>query len=117
LVPAPANSRASSTASVTSSANGQVNPAAANRQTVSRTVDGAAPTRRAISRIGIPADFNLITSRTWRIASLSVGIQVAPSQSRKNRPYRSQKRPRHPGEIIPERWATSSGIRKRQMRR
>src|SRR5262249_15132392 len=43
---------------------------------VNRTVEGAAPTRRAISRLGIPADFNLITSRTWRIASLSVGIQV-----------------------------------------
>jgi hypothetical protein len=26
--------------------------------------------------VGIPADFNLITSRTWRIANLSVGIQA-----------------------------------------
>src|SRR6202023_1041728 len=59
-----------------SSDNGQVSPAASNRRVVNRTVDGAVPIRRAISRVGIPADFNLITSRTWRIASLSVGIQV-----------------------------------------
>ncbi|MGY4183181.1 hypothetical protein ACVIHH_008472 [Bradyrhizobium sp. USDA 4518] len=43
---------------------------------VNRTVEGAVPTCRAISRVGISADFNLITSRTWRIANLSVGIQV-----------------------------------------
>jgi hypothetical protein len=57
-----------------SSGKGQVNPAASNRWIVNRTVEGAAPTRRAISRVAIPANFNLITSRTWRIASLSVGI-------------------------------------------
>jgi hypothetical protein len=61
---------------VRSSLNGQVKPAASNRRIVNRTVDGAVPNRRAISRVGIPADFNLITSRTWRIANLSVGIQV-----------------------------------------
>jgi hypothetical protein len=62
-----------------------------------------------------PADFNLITSRTWRIANLSVGIQVPLRKSRKAGPYRSQKRPRHPGrhhpgmvgEIKSERWARS----------
>jgi hypothetical protein len=37
---------------------------------------GATPTRRAISRLESPPAFNLITSRTWRIASLSVGIQA-----------------------------------------
>jgi hypothetical protein len=46
------------------------------RRIVSRTIEGAAPTGRAISRLDIPADFNVITSRTWRITSLSVGIQV-----------------------------------------
>src|SRR5450631_755769 len=56
--PAPANSRASSSVSVTSSVNGQVSPAASNRRIVDRTVDGAAPTRRAISRVGNPADIN-----------------------------------------------------------
>jgi hypothetical protein len=61
---------------VTPSGNGQLNPAASNRRIVRRTVDGTVPNRRAISRVGIPADFNLITSRTWRIANLSVGIQV-----------------------------------------
>src|ERR1700722_105752 len=39
-------------------------------------LEGPAPPRRAIARRGIPAAFNLITSRTWRTASLSVGIQV-----------------------------------------
>jgi hypothetical protein len=38
--------------------------------------DAEVNTRRAISRVGIPADFNLNTSRTWRIANLSVGILV-----------------------------------------
>jgi hypothetical protein len=75
-VPTLANSWASSTVSVTSSDNGQLSPAASNRRIVNRTVEAAVPTRRAISRLGIPADFNLITSRTWRIANLSVGIQV-----------------------------------------
>jgi hypothetical protein len=44
---------------------------------------------------------HLITSRTWRIASLSVGIQVTLRKSRKAGPYRSQKRPRHPGRHHP----------------
>jgi hypothetical protein len=39
-------------------------------------LQGFSPTRRAISRLGIPADFNFITSRTWRIASLSDSYQV-----------------------------------------
>ncbi len=56
---------------------------AIDRRIASRTVEGAAPTRRAISRLGSRAAFILITSRTRRIASLSVGIQDPPSQSRK----------------------------------
>ncbi len=68
---------------MSSSGNGQLRPAASNRRMVSRTVEGAAPIRRAISRLGSPAAFILITSRTRRIASLSVGIQGPPSQSRK----------------------------------
>jgi hypothetical protein len=39
-----------------------------------RTVDDATPTRRAISRVDIPAFFNLTQSRTWRIDILSIGI-------------------------------------------
>jgi len=83
--------------SVTSSGNGQVSPAASNRRIVNRTVEGAGPTRRAITRLGIPAAIILVTSRTRRIASLSIGFGVAPSQSRKTGPYGSQKKPRHPG--------------------
>src|SRR5581483_3195537 len=116
--PALANSRASSTVSVTSSGNGQVSPAASNRRIVNRTVEGAVPTRRAISRVGIPADFNLITSRTWRIANLSVGIQVPLRKAERRDRIGARRGPRHPGrhhtgmvgEIIPEWWATSSGI-------
>lgn len=74
------------------------------------------PTRRAISRVGIPADFNLITSRTWRIASLSVGIQVPLRKAeRRNRigARRGLVTPgrHHPGmvgEIISERRARSN---------
>jgi hypothetical protein len=127
--PAPANSRASSTASVTSSGSGQVIPAASNRRIVDRTVDGAAPTRRAISRIGIPADFNLITSRTWRIANLSIGILVPPFTKLKGGTVAEPEEAASPratssrnggrdhlgmvGEIISDWWATSSGISSR----
>jgi hypothetical protein len=75
LLPAwAANSCASSAASVSASGNGQLSPAASTRLSVARTVDAAAPIRRAISRTGNPAHFNLITSRTWRMASLSPDI-------------------------------------------
>jgi hypothetical protein len=40
-----------------------------------RTVEGDVPTRRAISRVGLPVDFDLIISRTQRIASLFVSIR------------------------------------------
>src|ERR1700738_2062168 len=107
-LPAFAKSRAPSTVSVTSSGNGQLSPDASNRRIVSRTVEGAVPTRRAISRLGIPADFNLITSRTWRIASLSVGIQV-PLRKAERRDRSGTRRGRvTPGDIIPEWWARSS---------
>jgi len=101
-----------------SSDKGQLSPAASNRRIVNRTVDGAVPIRRAISRVGIPADFNLITSRTWRIANLSVGIQV-PLRKAERRDRIGARRglvtpgdiiPEWVGEIIPEWWATSSGI-------
>src|ERR1700728_1312029 len=106
--PALANSLDSNSVSVMSSTNGQVSPAASKRRIVNRTVEGAVPTRRAISRIGIPADFNLITSRTWRIANLSVGIQV-PFTKAERRDRSGARRGRvTPGDIIPEWWARSS---------
>jgi hypothetical protein len=64
----------SSAVSVISGGNGQPSPAAASRFNVSRTVDDATPTRRAISLIATPAVFKRSTSRTWRIAVLSAGI-------------------------------------------
>ncbi len=51
--------------------------------------------------------FILITSRTWRIASLSVGIQV-PLRKAERADLWEPKRPRHLGGIIPEWWAPSS---------
>jgi hypothetical protein len=48
-VPAAAKSAASSAVSVISAGNGRMNPALASRFKVSRTVDGATPTPRAIS--------------------------------------------------------------------
>ena len=90
------------------SINGQVSPAASNRRIVSRTVEGAVPTRRAISRVGIPADFNLITSRTWRIANLSVGIQVPFAKPKGGTVSEPEEASSPPGDIIPERWARSS---------
>ena len=96
------------TVSVTSSGNGQVSPDASKRRIVNRTVEGAVPTRRAISRLGIPADFNLITSRTWRIASLSVGIQVPLRKAERRDRIGARRGLVTPGDIIPEWWARSS---------
>ncbi len=85
----------------------EFSPAASNRRIVDGTVDGAAPTRRAISRVGIPADFNLITSRTWRIANLSVGIQVPLRKAERRDRLGARRGLVTPGDIIPERWARS----------
>ena len=106
--PALAYSRASSAESVMPSGNGQLSPAASNRRIVSRTVEGADPTRRAISRLGIPAAINRITSRTWRIASLSVGIQVPLRKAERTDRIGARRGLVTPGDIIPEWWARSS---------
>jgi len=71
-----AYSRASSTVSVTLSDDGQISPDASNRRIVSRTVEGAEPTRHAISRLGIPAAFN-----SHRIRARGAS-QASPSASR-----------------------------------
>lgn len=122
------------------SGDGRLRPAASNRRMVNRTVEGGAPIRRAISRLGSPAAFILITSRTRRIASLSVGIQATlrkaertdPMGARRGRVTRATSS-RNAGrdrlgtggrlqvgmvfEIISERWATSSGIRTARSRK
>jgi hypothetical protein len=49
--------------------------ALASRLKVNRTVDGATPTRRAISLSPIPAVLKRSTSRTWCIVVLSAGIR------------------------------------------
>jgi hypothetical protein len=55
--------------------NGQPSPALAKRLNVSRTVEAATPSRRAIARVGTLAkNFKRAISRAWRIATLSAGI-------------------------------------------
>src|SRR5882672_12119479 len=62
-----------------SSGSGQLRPAARKRLSVARTVEGATPTRRAISWFDkSPTNFNRRTSRTWRIVVLSAGIRYLP---------------------------------------
>ena len=102
--------------SVMSSGNGQVSPAASNRADRQPHRRRRRPTRRAISRLGIPAAL-----QSDHIAHMAHRKPLRrhpgpPSQSRKAGPYASQKRPRHPGrhhpgmvgEIISEWWATSN---------
>jgi len=82
LVPTAVNNRASSAVSVNSAGTGQSSPAAASRCTVSRTVDGARLSRRAISLPDILAVLKRSTSRTWRIAVLTAGIQSPLAKAR-----------------------------------
>src|SRR5712664_2015611 len=68
------------------SGKGQPSPAPSKRLNVSRTVEAAMPSRRAISRIEIPAEnFKRMISRTWRIATLSAGI-IAPLDCQRRDP-------------------------------
>jgi hypothetical protein len=104
------NRLASSAESVISSGSGQLRPAAWKRLIVARTVDAAAPIRRATSRIGRPpTNFNRRTSRTWRMIVLSAGIRSLLLEQPKERDLsRPAGAPTAPGEIILEWWATSS---------
>jgi hypothetical protein len=70
----PQRSAASSALSVIQPTMARLNPALASRFKVNRTVDGATPTRRAISLSPTPAVLKRSTSRTWFIHVLSVGI-------------------------------------------
>src|SRR5664280_749307 len=109
------------------SGKGQPSPAPSKRLNVSRAVEAAMPSRRAISRVEIPAEnFKRMISRTWRIATLSAGI-IAPLDCQRKDPKqasggaRRHSRPRAAlfrsggrhhlvmvGGIIPLRRATSS---------
>jgi len=58
--------------SLNPSGSGHESPAPANRYSVSRTVDDAMPSRRAISRVAtLPENFRRTISRTSRIGTLS----------------------------------------------
>src|SRR5260221_5177210 len=68
------------------SGKGQPSPAPSKRLNVSRTVEAAMPSRRAISRVEIPAEnFKRTISRTWRIATLSAGM-IAPLDCQRRDP-------------------------------
>src|SRR5215467_5153006 len=127
-MPAAANSAVSSARSVISAGNGQLNPALVSRFKVNRTVDGATPTRRAISLSPTPAVLKRSTSRTWRITVLSAGIRspvqkpkgrtlIGPAEAPFNRATSSWNAGRNhlgtPSDIKSEWWATSSRIRGR----
>jgi hypothetical protein len=58
--------------------------------------------------VGIPADFSPITSPTWRIANLSVGIQVPLRKTERWDRSGAQRGLVTPGDIIPEWGARSS---------
>jgi hypothetical protein len=100
----------------------------ASRFNVNRTVDGATPTRRAISLRPTSAVLKRSTSRTWRIVVLSAGIRSPmqkakgadpnrPAETPLNRATSSRNAGRNhlgtPSEIKSEWWATSSRIRGR----
>ncbi|MCG2631080.1 hypothetical protein L6654_31070, partial [Bradyrhizobium sp. WYCCWR 13023] len=51
---------------------------------------------------------NLITSRTWRIANLSVGIKVPLRKAERRDRSGARRGLVTPGDIIPEWWATSN---------
>lgn len=104
-------------ASVIPAGNGQQSPTAASRWRISRTVDDATPTRRAISLIATPAAFERSSSRPWRIAVLPAGIVPSSDKRQRSERYAGQQRHpiratssrnggRHrlgaPGEIIPD---------------
>src|ERR1700736_6519088 len=109
------------------SGKGQPSPAPSKRLNVSRTVEAAMPSRRAVSRVEIPAEtFKRMIWRTWRIATLSAGI-IAPLDCQRRDPKQASggaRRPSRPraglsrsggrhhlvmvGGIIPLRWAQSS---------
>ena len=56
------------------SGKGQDSPAVSARFNVSRTVERAMPSRRAISCVDTDEDFSRIISRAWRIPIRSAGI-------------------------------------------
>src|SRR6476619_7003706 len=98
----------------------------ASRFNVNRTVDGATPTRRAISLSPTPAVLKRSTSRTWRIVVLSAGTRspmqkpkertlIGPAEAPLNRARSSRNAERDQigmlGYIIADSRATSLGFR------
>src|SRR5271166_6499140 len=93
------------------SGSGQASPAPSARFNVSRTVERAVPSRRAISCVNTPENFSRIISRASRIPIRSAGIDP-PLGLPKGRPDQANGGARQsvndPGGIIPLRGATSS---------
>ena len=75
-------------------------PGPSKRFNVSRTVDGAMPRRRAISRVSTPAEnFKRMISRAWRIALFPLA-SVAPLGCQRSDPKQASggaRRPSNPG--------------------
>lgn len=82
---------------LTSSSNGHESPAAVARRSVSRTVDGAAPTRTAIDLWPSPCSARYLSiSRTRRISSLSAGIPFLPHHHRRKELHTGRTPTPHP---------------------
>src|SRR5258707_3455870 len=70
---------------------GQLSLAPSKRLNVPRTVEAATPSRRAISRVGSPAErFKRMISRAWSIATLSAGI-IAPLDCQRRDPKQASR--------------------------
>src|SRR4030088_3760890 len=70
---------------------GQLSPAPSKRLNVPRTVESSTRRRRAISRVGRPAEnFKRMISRAWRIATLSAGI-IAPLDCQRRDPKQASR--------------------------
>src|SRR5271165_2873797 len=97
-----------------SSGSGQTRPAVSARFNVSRTVERARPSRRAISCVDTDADFSRITSRASRIPIRSAGIDppLGLPKGRSDQANGGARQSRKtPGGIIPLSEAASSGNR------
>ena len=83
-----------------------------SRFSVSLTVEGATPRRRAISRVATPAEnFRRMISRASRMGTLSAGIVCSLGMAKGAdliRPAAALATLPYPGGIIPFRWAASS---------
>ena len=95
------------TAVIISSGSRQIRQAAAKSLSVSRTIDGATPRRRAILRVSTPqTNFNLTTSRSCAWLQSSLPALGLPTLVAKVPDPERARRGIHPEEHLPSVWST-----------